>query len=131
MTLNVTRIRSDFPILARTVNGHPLVYLDSAATAQKPNAVIEAIADFYRQHNANIHRGVHTLSVEATDLWDAARAAVADFIGAPSPATIVFVRNTTEAINLVAYAWGRRHLRPGDEIVTTQMEHHANLVPWQ
>ncbi len=131
MTIDWGRVRADFPILARTVHGHPLVYLDSAATAQKPNAVIDAIATFYREHCANINRSVYTLAAEATEAFEAARARLATFLGAEGPESIVFVRNTTEAINLVADAWARRTLRPGDEIVVTEMEHHSNLVPWQ
>ncbi len=125
------RIKGDFPILQRTVNGQPLVYLDNAATTHKPEAVIQAIADFYRAHNANVHRGVHTLSIEATELYEAARRAVAEFIGAADAREIVFTRGTTEAINLVAVSWGSRNLGPGDACVLTAMEHHSNLVPWQ
>ncbi|MBI4507418.1 MAG: cysteine desulfurase [Chloroflexi bacterium] len=123
--------RQDFPILQRTVRGRPLVYLDSAATSQKPLAVIEAIEGYYRTSNANIHRGIHTLGDEATEAYENARAKVARFIGAPSPRGVVFVRNTTEGINLVAYAWGRRNVRADDEIILTEMEHHSNLIPWQ
>ncbi len=129
--LDVARIRADFPILQREVNGHPLVYLDNAATTQKPRQVIEAIVDYYERYNANVHRGVHTLSVEATDAYELGRERVASFVGAQDPYEIVFVRNTTEALNLVAVCWGRAFLRPGDEILATTMEHHSNLVPWQ
>ncbi|MBV9354828.1 MAG: cysteine desulfurase [Chloroflexi bacterium] len=129
--LDVARIRADFPILQREVNGHPLVYLDNAATTQKPTQVIEAIVDYYERYNANVHRGVHTLSVEATDAYELGRERVASFVGAQDPYEIVFVRNTTEALNLVAVCWGRTFLRPGDEILATTMEHHSNLVPWQ
>ena len=129
--LDVARIRQDFPILQRQVHGRPLVYLDNAATSQKPVQVIEALSDFYRRYNANIHRAIHCLGEEATAAYEETRAKVARFIGAPSPECIVFVRNTTEAINLVAYAWGRTHIGPGDEIVITEMEHHSNMVPWQ
>jgi cysteine desulfurase/selenocysteine lyase len=129
--LDTARIRADFPILHQVVNGRPLVYLDNAATSQKPRAVIETLVDYYSRYNANVHRGVHTLGDRATEAYEGARAKVARFINAPGPETIIFVRNTTEGLNLVAYTWGRAHLRPGDEIVTTIMEHHSNLVPWQ
>jgi cysteine desulfurase/selenocysteine lyase len=124
------RVRPDFPILTRQVHGRPLVYLDSAATAQKPQAVLDAMDEYYRRHNANVHRGVHTLAEEATAMFEAARGRIARFVGASERAT-VFTKNATEAINLVAYAWGLRTLREGDEILVTEMEHHANLVPWQ
>ncbi|MCX8025732.1 MAG: cysteine desulfurase [Thermanaerothrix sp.] len=130
--LSVEKIRADFPILQREVRpGVKLVYLDSTATAQKPLAVIEAMDKYYRWSNANIHRGVHTLGEEATALYEAARQRVARFINARKAREIVFTRNTTEAINLVAYSWGRNLLNPGDLIVLTEMEHHSNLVPWQ
>jgi len=129
--LDVERIRADFPILQRTVNGRPLIYLDNAATTQKPRQVIDALVDFYTTTNANVHRGVHTLSVESTDLYEAARERIARFIGARSAEELVFVRNTTEALNLVAVCWGRANLKPGDEILATTLEHHSNLVPWQ
>ncbi len=129
--LDVARIRADFPVLERTVGGKPLVYLDSAATSQKPRQVIEAEADFYAHHNANAHRGIYLLAEEATSMYEEARAKLARFIGAPDPATIVFTRGTTESTNLVAYAWARRELREGDEILLTEMEHHSNIVPWQ
>ncbi len=122
--------RDDLPILRRRVHGAPLVYLDSAASAQKPERVLEAVDGFYRQHYANVHRGAHTLSAEATDAYEAARTRVARFINAPDERSVVFVRNATEGINLVAHAWGRRAIGPGDEIVVTVAEHHANLVPW-
>ena len=128
---DVASIREDFPILQRQVHGKPLVYLDNAATTQKPRAVIEALVHFYEHHNANIHRAIHALGEEATAAYEETRAKVARFINAPRPECIVFTRNTTEAINLVAYAWGRHNLCPGDEIVLTEMEHHSNLVPWQ
>jgi len=129
---DVQHIRADFPILAREVRpGVPLVYLDSTATAQKPCQVIEAIETFYRCSNANVHRGIHFLAEEATAQYEAARERVAKFIGAASPRQIVFTRNTTEAINLVAYSWGRANLQVGDLIVSTEMEHHSNIVPWQ
>jgi cysteine desulfurase / selenocysteine lyase len=130
--LDVPRIRVDFPILTREVRpGVPLVYLDSTATSQKPMAVIQAMDEFYRNSNANIHRGIHTLAEEATAKYEAARQKVAKFIGASSPRQVIFTRNATEAINLVAYTWGRANLRPGETIVLTEMEHHSNLVPWQ
>ncbi len=123
-------IKKDFPILSRKVNSKPLVYLDSGATSQKPRQVLEAERSYYEKHNANVHRGAHTLGDEATHLLDLSREKVAEFIGARKE-EIIFVRNTTEAINLVAYAWGLDNLKIGDVIVTTTMEHHANLVPWQ
>ncbi len=129
--LDVERIRTDFPILDREVHGKPLVYFDTAASAQRPLAVIEAIDDFYRRYNANIHRGVHTLSQEATDAYEAARAKVAGFLNADSAGEVVFTRGTTEAINLVAQSFLRPTIGPGDEILITHMEHHANIVPWQ
>ncbi len=129
--LDVARVRADFPILERVINGKPLVYLDSAATSQKPAAVIDAEADFYRNHNANAHRGIYALAEEATTLYEDARASLARFVGAPQPETIVFTRGTTESTNLVAYAWARRFLSEGDEILLTDMEHHSNIVPWQ
>jgi cysteine desulfurase / selenocysteine lyase len=129
--LDVARIRADFPVLDRTVGDKPLVYLDSAATSQKPQQVIDAEADFYANHNANAHRGLYMLAEEATEMYEGARAKLARFVGAPDPATIVFTRGTTESTNLVAYAWARRELREGDEILLTDMEHHSNIVPWQ
>jgi cysteine desulfurase/selenocysteine lyase len=131
MGLDVSRIRKDFPVLGRQVwPGVPLVYLDSTATAQKPTAVIQAMDDFYRRSNANIHRGIHVLAEEATALYEEARARIARFINAPSPRQIVYTRNTTESINLVAHTWARANLKPGDLIILTEMEHHSNLVPW-
>jgi cysteine desulfurase/selenocysteine lyase len=129
--MDVQRVRADFPILSRTINGHPLVYLDSGATSQRPNQVIDAEADFYRHHNANAHRGLYQLGEEATELFEGARAKLASFIGAPAPETVVFTRGTTESMNLVAHGWGRTFLREGDEILITEMEHHSNIVPWQ
>jgi cysteine desulfurase/selenocysteine lyase len=129
--LDVARIRADFPILRRTVDGRPLVYLDSAATSQKPRQVIDAESDFYANHNANAHRGLYLLAEEATERYEAARARLASFVGAPQPETIVFTRGTTESTNLVAYAWARRFVKEGDEILLTDMEHHSNIVPWQ
>jgi cysteine desulfurase/selenocysteine lyase len=130
-SFDVDRIRADFPILSREVNGKPLVYLDNGATAQKPIAVIDALDDFYRVENANIHRGVHYLSVNATDLYDRARATIAKAINVSDPAQLIFTRGTTEAINLVSNSWGSENLSEGDEILLTRMEHHANIVPWQ
>ncbi|MEW6085394.1 MAG: cysteine desulfurase [Chloroflexota bacterium] len=131
MPFNPYEIRKDFPILQRkTHDSVPLVYLDSTATAQKPLAVIEAMDAYYRRSNANIHRGVHTLAEEATALYEEARAKIAMFIHAPSARQIVYTRNTTESINLVAYTWARANLKAGDLVVLTEMEHHSNLVPW-
>ena len=123
-------VRADFPILARRFGERKLVYLDSAATAQKPAVVIEAVADYLRNHNANVHRGVYALAREADAAYDGARVRVAAFTGAEVDTTI-FTKNVTEAINLVAYSWGRANLRAGDAVLITQMEHHANIVPWQ
>ncbi|MEU3738160.1 cysteine desulfurase [Streptomyces sp. NPDC032198] len=123
--------RQDIPILHRTVNGHPLVWLDNGATTQKPRQVIEALGAFYGTANSNIHRGAHTMAREATELYEAGRAAVAAFLGAGSPDDIVFVRGTTEAINLVAQSWGRANLGPGDDILVATLEHHSDIVPWQ
>jgi len=128
--LDVARVRADFPILQREIGTHPLVYLDSAATSQKPRSVVEAVDAYYATSNANVHRGVHTLGNEATDSFEQARTRVAAFLDAP-PEGLVFVRNTTEAINLVASSYATQLLQPGDRIVVTVMEHHSNLVPWQ
>ena len=129
---NVEDVRKDFPILQRQVHGKPLVYLDNAATTQKPRAVIDALVNYYENYNANIHRGLHKLAEEATTAYEESRAKVARFIKSPAGArSIVFTRNTTESLNLVANAWGRRFLQPGDEIVLSVVEHHSNLVPWQ
>jgi cysteine desulfurase/selenocysteine lyase len=124
-------VRADFPILTQTVNGHPLVYFDNAATSQKPQAVLDAIQHYYTRDNANVHRGVHALSARATDAYEGARDKVAAFVGAVSRDEIVFTRNASEAINLVAYSWGMSQLQRGDEIILSVMEHHSNLVPWQ
>src|SRR2546423_8634925 len=124
-------IREDFPILDQQVHGHPLIYFDNAATTQKPRPVIEALRSYYERDNANVHRGLHELSSRATEAYEAARATVAQYIGAASPDEIVFTRGTTEGINLVAQAWGARFLSKGDVILLTEMEHHSNLVPWQ
>jgi cysteine desulfurase/selenocysteine lyase len=131
MTLNVTKIRKDFPILKRRISGKPLVYLDNAATSQKPKAVIAAIDRYYQEYNANVHRGVHRLSEEATIAFEQSREKFARFIGAKTSKEIVFVRNATEALNLVALTWARANLRSGDRILLTEMEHHSNIVPWQ
>jgi cysteine desulfurase/selenocysteine lyase len=132
MPIDVTALRKDFPILEREVRpGVPLVYLDSTATTQKPVVVLDAMDNFYRHNNANIHRGVHTLAEEATAMYEGARQQVADFIHAASSREIIFTRNTTESINLVAYSWARANLKSGDMIILTEMEHHSNLVPWQ
>ena len=125
------KVREDFPILKRKINNHPLIYFDNAATSQKPRQVIEALKDFYERRNANVHRAVHTLSLEATELYEEAHEEAAKFIGAESIEEIVFVRGTTEAINLVAYSWGLHNLKPGDEVLVTLMEHHSNIVPWE
>jgi len=130
-TFPIEKIRADFPILAEKIRGKDLVYLDNAASCQKPNAVIDAISDLYRHDYANIHRGVHTLSVRATDKFEGARTKVKDFINAASEKEIIFVRGATEAVNLVAQSYGRANIRAGDEILITAMEHHSNIVPWQ
>ena len=131
MSLDVLSLRKDFPILEREIRpGIPLVYLDSTATTQKPRLVLEAMEKYYRTNNANVHRGVHTLAEEATAMYEGARAAVAKFINAASPEQIIFTRNATESINLVAYTWARANLKAGDRIILTEMEHHSNLVPW-
>ena len=132
MQANWMDIRHDFPILSRTVrDGRPLVYLDNAATTQKPNQVVDTITDYYRHHNANTHRAVYALAEESTELYESARDKVAGFINASDRSEIVFVRGTTEAINMVAYAWGRANVGKGDVVVTTEYEHHSNIVPWQ
>jgi cysteine desulfurase / selenocysteine lyase len=125
------QVRADFPILSQTVNDHPLIYLDNAATSQKPRQVLEALQHYYEFDNSNVHRGVHTLSARATDAYEAAREKVARFVNAASAQEIVYTRNASEAINLVAYSWGLQTLQPGDEIILSVMEHHSNLVPWQ
>lgn len=132
LAYDVEKIRSDFPILEREVRpGVPVVYMDSAASSQKPLAVIQAMDEFYRKSNANIHRGIHTLAEEATFQYEAARVRIGEFIGAPSARQIIFTRNATESLNLVAYSWGRTNLRQNDVVILTEMEHHSNLVPWQ
>ncbi|OGY25683.1 MAG: cysteine desulfurase [Candidatus Woykebacteria bacterium RBG_16_43_9] len=129
--LDIEKIQADFPILRRDIRRKKLIYFDNAATSQKPNQVIDAISDYYSRYNANVHRGVHKLSEEATEAFEAARKKVADFVNAGDSRQIVFTRNATEAINLVADSWGRKNIKKGDEILLTQMEHHSNLVPWQ
>ncbi len=130
--LDVQKIRTDFPILQRDVYpGVPLIFLDSAASSQRPLVVIEAMNDYYRLHHANVHRGIHRLSEEATELYEGARERIAQFINAPCSSQVIYVRNATEGFNLVAYSWGRANIKEGDEILLTEMEHHANLIPWQ
>ncbi len=131
MTLDLTKIRADFPILHQQVNGQPLVYLDNGATSQKPKQVIASLVSYYERDNSNVHRGLHALSMRATDAYEGARARVARFINAADPAEVLFTRGTTESINLVARSWGHAHLKPGDVVLTTEFEHHSNLVPWQ
>ncbi|KNC09487.1 cysteine sulfinate desulfinase [Klebsiella sp. RIT-PI-d] len=131
MTFPVEQVRADFPVLAREINGQPLAYLDSAASAQKPRQVIDAESEFYRQGYAAVHRGIHTLSAEATERMEQVRLKASRFLHARSPEELVFVRGTTEGINLVANSWGESQIQPGDNIVITAMEHHANIVPWQ
>ncbi|MGJ3251539.1 MAG: SufS family cysteine desulfurase [Elainellaceae cyanobacterium] len=125
------KVRADFPILAQDINGKPLIYFDSAATSQKPQAVLDTLQHYYNHDNANVHRGVHTLSSRATDGYEGARDKIAQFINAEFREEIVYTRNASEAINLVAYAWGLNHLKQGDEIILSVMEHHSNLIPWQ
>jgi cysteine desulfurase/selenocysteine lyase len=129
--VDVEAIRQDFPILRRNINNNPLIYFDNAATTQKPRQVIDAISDFYSNHNGNVHRAVHTLSLEATDYYEKARERIAKFINAKDPSEIIFVRGTTEAINLVAYSWGLRNLGKDDKVLVSLMEHHSNIVPWE
>ncbi|MEX1157295.1 MAG: aminotransferase class V-fold PLP-dependent enzyme, partial [Thermomicrobiales bacterium] len=129
--LDPVQLRAQFPILSQVHNGRPLAYLDSAASSQKPQAVIDAVRHFYERDNSNVHRGVYALSERATEEYDRARAKVARFLNAPHSRQIIFTRNTTEALNLVAHSWGRWALRPGDVVLLTEMEHHSNIVPWQ
>src|SRR5437773_2736897 len=130
-TRSVMDIRNDFPILSRQVHGKPLVFLDSAASSQKPTAVIEAMNIYYQTYHANVHRGVYTISEQATEAMEKARVKVARFINARQSKQIIFTRNTTEGINLVAYSWGNTNIKAGDLIILTEMEHHSNLIPWQ
>ena len=131
MSWSSEAIRAQFPIFQREVNGHPLVYLDSAASAQKPQVVIDTLADVYARSYANVHRGIYTLAEEATERYETAREKIAAFINAPAPDEVIYVRNATEALNLVACSWGRHHVNAGDRIVLTELEHHSNIVPWQ
>ena len=131
VSFDIEAIRADFPMLDQQINGHPLVYLDSGASTQKPNQVIDAISDFYLKDYSNVHRGIHTLSQRATDRFENARLTIRDFLGAASEKEIIFTRGTTEAINLVAHSWGRTNVSAGDEILISEMEHHSNIVPWQ
>jgi cysteine desulfurase/selenocysteine lyase len=131
MSFPLSNVRADFPILHQQVNGKPLVYLDNGATSQKPRRVIDALVHYYERDNSNVHRGLHALSMRATDAYEGARARIAKFINAADPAEILFTRGTTESINLVARSWGHAHLKPGDVVLTTEFEHHSNLVPWQ
>lgn len=124
-------VRADFPVLHQQVNGKPLVYLDNGATSQKPRSVIDALVHYYERDNSNVHRGLHTLSMRATDAYEGARARIANFINAADPAEVIFTRGTTESINIVARSWAHAHLKPGDVVLTTEMEHHSNLIPWQ
>ncbi|NLG60870.1 MAG: aminotransferase class V-fold PLP-dependent enzyme, partial [Candidatus Cloacimonetes bacterium] len=128
---DILRLRADFPLLDQTANGKPLAYLDNAATSQKPRPVIDAVNQFLLQDNANVHRGLYDLARRATEAYENARTRLARFINAPSPDEVIWVRGTTEAINLVASSWGSANLQPGDEIIVTLLEHHSNIVPWQ
>src|SRR5262249_21148880 len=128
---DVSRVRKDFPILWQRIHGKPLIYLDNAATTQKPQAVIDTLSRFYATDNSNVHRGVHQLSQRATEGYEAARFKVQRFLNAAQAREIIFVRGTTEGINLVAQTYGRSHVQPGDEIIISHMEHHSNIVPWQ
>jgi len=129
--LDVNAIRRQFPVLSRKVKGKPLIYFDNAATAQKPQVVIDALVNYYTGYNANIHRGIHTLAEEATAAYEATRDAVTGFINASTREEVIFTRGTTEGINLVAYTWGRQNVKAGDEIIISTIEHHSNIVPWQ
>ena len=129
--LNPYKLREDFPILKRKVNNYPLIYFDNASTSQKPKHVVDAIKNFYENHNANVHRAVYTLSQEASELYESAHDEVANFINAKGMEEIIFVRGTTEAVNLVAYSWGLRNLKKDDEVAVSLMEHHSNIVPWE
>jgi cysteine desulfurase/selenocysteine lyase len=131
MSLDWSKVRADFPAIHQNVGKNPLVYFDSGATSQKPRAVIQSLLNFYERDNSNVHRGLHALSMRATDAYEGARARIAKFINAADPAEIIFTRGTTEAINIVARSWAHAHLKPGDVVLTTEIEHHSNLVPWQ
>ncbi|MBI3500527.1 MAG: aminotransferase class V-fold PLP-dependent enzyme, partial [Bacteroidetes bacterium] len=131
IALDVQKIRKDFPILSRTVNGKPLIYFDNGATTQKPRQVIDAIVKYYSEQNANIHRGVHRMSQDATEQYENARITIQKHINAKSPNEIIFTRGTTESINLAATAFGKKLVKTGDEIIVSEMEHHSNILPWQ
>ncbi|MDP7588415.1 MAG: aminotransferase class V-fold PLP-dependent enzyme, partial [Dehalococcoidia bacterium] len=130
-TFDINKIRDDFPILKQRINGNPLVYLDNGATSQKPQSVIDAIVNYYTTTNSNVHRGVHTMSQQATDGYEGARSKIRQFINAEDDKEIIYTRNTTEGINLVAHSYGRQNVGPGDDIIVSNMEHHSNIVPWQ
>ena len=129
--INIEKIRKDFPILSQKVNGNDLVYLDNAATSHKPKKVINSLVNYYEKYNSNVHRGVHTLSIKATDEFENSRKSVQKFINAKSSNEIIFTRNASESLNLISYSWGRENINSGDEIFITPFEHHSNIVPWQ
>ena len=129
--INIDQIRNDFPILSRKINGHELVYLDNAATTHKPRSVINSLVDFYENHNSNVHRGVHTLSMEATDKFEEAREIISSFINSQTSQSIIWTRNASESLNIISYSWGNKNIGEGDEILLSPMEHHSNLIPWQ
>ncbi len=129
--INIDQIRNDFPILSRKINGHELVYLDNAATTHKPRSVINSLVDFYENHNSNVHRGVHTLSMEATDKFEEAREKISSFINSQTSQSIIWTRNASESLNIISYSWGNKNIVEGDEILLSPMEHHSNLIPWQ
>ena len=129
--INIDQIRNDFPILSRKINGHELVYLDNAATTHKPRSVINSLVDFYENHNSNVHRGVHTLSMEATDKFEEAREKISTFINSQTSQSIIWTRNASESLNIISYSWGNKNIGEGDEILLSPMEHHSNLIPWQ
>ncbi|MCH2309455.1 MAG: cysteine desulfurase [SAR202 cluster bacterium] len=129
--MNINKIRNDFPILSKKINGHQLVYLDNAATTHKPRSVINSLVDFYENYNSNVHRGVHTLSMEATDQFEEARQKISSFINSETPQSIIWTRNASESLNIISYSWGYKNISEGDEILLSPMEHHSNLIPWQ
>ena len=129
--ININEIRNDFPILSKKINGHQLVYLDNAATTHKPRSVINSLVDFYENYNSNVHRGVHTLSMEATDQFEEAREKISAFINSETPQSIIWTRNASESLNIISYSWGYKNISDGDEILLSPMEHHSNLIPWQ
>ena len=129
--ININEIRNDFPILSKKINGHQLVYLDNAATTHKPRSVINSLVDFYENYNSNVHRGVHTLSMEATDQFEEARQKISSFINSETPQSIIWTRNASESLNIISYSWGYKNISEGDEILLSPMEHHSNLIPWQ